>query len=460
MEEKKKNNLVWLLIILIIVITTSIGLVYNHANKNKNVVVQNEKLSTNSLIENELAAKKEKIKDYIKSIYPLPTINDSYETVVFPTFNSIDEANKDWILAVAYNNIVKNREDLYVYITELETMSNKLFGKVNFNIEEYLKQENGFANYNNKYVWLGQEGSVGVFAEYLIKSIKDISNDTFEVEIVECIEEGIWEEDEGEIGKKLLDINGNKLKEIMYDETPESNDYMKNYLEENSDNLPTKILTLKYNQNDGKCFIVSSKFENNIKNNYQDLEEYIDKIYLMYQEIPVFKTIEEAHLEWLYSIVYYPNPEEMTIEQINDAVKEMFGNNVKELNEKELNKIWFYLNEDEKLVYRNAIWDSDELNYEYRIKNTKKNNDIYEVEIVELIYAMEYNNKTDNLEYYLKDLKGNILFCINENEGDIGEKEINEVFDKNIDKMESKILKIKYNKDNNQYHIISCEKAK
>ena len=81
-----------------------------------------------------------------------------------------------------------------------------------------------FESYDGKYTWLGQEGSIDTFSEYLIKSIKEISNNTFEVEIVECIEESIWDEDEGVVGKEILDINGNKLKEIMYDETTESND--------------------------------------------------------------------------------------------------------------------------------------------------------------------------------------------------------------------------------------------
>lgn len=261
MEEKKKNNLVWLLITLIIVvITTSIVLFYNHANKNKNVVVQNEKLSTNSLSENELYARNAKIKDYIKSIYPLATINDSYETVIFPTFNTIEEANKDWILSVAYKNIIKNKEDAYVSKTELEKSVNDLFGKLNLNIEEYLKQENGFSKYNDKYVWLGQEGSIGVFSDYLIKSMKEISNNTFEVEIVECINEGIWTE-EGEVGKRLVDINGNKLQEIMYDETTEFNDYIENYikdyLENNSNKLSTKILTIKYNKDNNQYHIIS-----------------------------------------------------------------------------------------------------------------------------------------------------------------------------------------------------------
>lgn len=257
MERKNKNTSVWLLIILIIVLIITAIVVYNKVNENNKALVQNQELSDNSLNENELYARNERIKDYIKNIYPLPTINNSYETVTFPTFNSIEEANRNWILAVAYSNIVTNREGIYVDKTELETMVNTLFGEVNFNTEESL-EENGFANNNGKYEWLGQNGTVSTYSGYLIKTIKDVSDNTFEVEITECIEEPIWT-DEGKIGVKILDINGNKLKEIMYDETPESNDYMKNYLEENSDNLPTKILTLKYNQNDGKCFIVSSK---------------------------------------------------------------------------------------------------------------------------------------------------------------------------------------------------------
>ena len=260
MEEKKKNNLVWLLIILIIVITTSIGLVYNHANKN--VVVQNEKLTTNSLSENELATRNEKIKDYIKSIYPLPIVESTYENVTFPIFNTIEEANKDWILSVAYNNITE-KEEGYVDKIELEMMTNELFRKVNINIEDYLKEGRGFYNNNGKYYWLGQEGGIDTFSDYLIKSIKEISNNTFEVEIVECISEGIWT-NEGEVGKRLIDINGNKLEEIMYDEATESNDYIENhikdYLEKNINKLPTKILTIEYNENDGRYFILSSKF--------------------------------------------------------------------------------------------------------------------------------------------------------------------------------------------------------
>ena len=260
MEGKKINYSVWLVIILIIVlIITTIILVYNEVNENNKVLGQNEKININSLSENELYTRNERIKDYIKRIYPLPTVEYTYETITFPTFNSIEVANKNWILTVSYNNIIRNREDGYVYKTELETMVNDLFGKLDLNIEEYLKEGMSFESYDGKYTWLGQEGSIDTFSEYLIKSIKEISNNTFEVEIVECIEESIWDEDEGVVGKEILDINGNKLKEIMYDETTESNDYTKNYLQENNNNLPTKILTLKYNQNDGKYFIISSR---------------------------------------------------------------------------------------------------------------------------------------------------------------------------------------------------------
>ena len=262
MEGKKKNNSVWLVILLIIVlIITTIILVYNEVNENNKVLGQNEKLSSNSLSENEIYTRNERIKDYIKRIYPLPTVEYSYETITFPTFNTIEEANKDWIITVAYDNIRINRDEVYVYRTELETMINTLFGKINFNIEEYLKEGNGFENYEEKYAWLGQEGSLDAFSQYLIKTIKDISSNTFEVEIVECIEKPIWEEDEGIVGREILDIKGNKLKEFMYYDGTEYNDYIKEYLEKNSNNLPTKVLTLKYNQNDEKFFIISSRVE-------------------------------------------------------------------------------------------------------------------------------------------------------------------------------------------------------
>lgn len=260
MEEKKNNNLVLLVIVLIIalIITTTI-LVYNEVSENNKALVQNKKTSSNELSENELYARDEKIKDYIKKIYPLPTVEYSYDTITFPTFNSIEEADKDWILAVAYNNITINGEVVYVDRTELETMTNTLFGKLNFNIEEYLNEGNSFENYEEKYAWLGQAGSVDASSEYLIKSIKDISNNTFEIEIVECIEEPIWKDDEGVVGRKIFDINGNKLKEFTYYNGTDYNDYIREYLEENINNLPTKVLTLKYNQNDGKYFIISSR---------------------------------------------------------------------------------------------------------------------------------------------------------------------------------------------------------
>ena len=129
MEGKKINYSVWLVIILIIVlIITTIILVYNEVNENNKVLGQNEKININSLSENELYTRNERIKDYIKRIYPLPTVEYTYETITFPTFNSIEVANKNWILTVSYNNIIRNREDVYVYKTELDTMVNDLFG--------------------------------------------------------------------------------------------------------------------------------------------------------------------------------------------------------------------------------------------------------------------------------------------------------------------------------------------
>ena len=242
--EIKTKSPMWL-VILIAILVIALGCEFAYCinnrkqNQDNNIVSEQEK---NNII------------NYISKIYPVPKMETTGEFgFFFPIFNTIGNANKEWIWSTAYINSINTTKE------ELESSAIKLFGNSigKWNDDESYYENLGFVkNGNNEYEWVGQNGdSRG--AEYIIKSINKIENNKFQIEIVEGIVDAFTEEKVIEV----RDINGNELGKIATNEITADNKKVIDYLNENKDNLPAKILTIEYNTNNHLYHIISSQIK-------------------------------------------------------------------------------------------------------------------------------------------------------------------------------------------------------
>lgn len=178
----------------------------------------------------------------------------------------------------------------------------------------------------------------------------------------------------------------------------------------------------------------------------ENIEEYISKIY-MWQEIteealPKFDNINDAPDLWVWEVVK-KNLEEFELDynQIQEKAIEIFGDNFKKQFPKEGSEYIYY---DENLGrYITTGIGLDTLDDLFFIKDIKKTNNGYEVEIVEYLEdyenAMGLEDENEVYDIYIKNLNQETVATIKSNEG---ETRAIEMVKENIDKFSIKTVKI------------------
>lgn len=192
----------------------------------------------------------------------------------------------------------------------------------------------------------------------------------------------------------------------------------------------------------------NSKKINVIPSNIEKIEEYISKLY-MWSEItgdalPEFKNINDAPDLWIWEVVKKNlDNYEISYDGLQEKAKELFGNDFKKFFPKEGTEYILY-NENTKLynIVGQGLDNEDDL---FFIKNVKKTNYGYEVEIIE--YRADYYEATmneygnienqENYDVYIKNLKEDIVATVNVK--DIENNRIN-IIKENINKFTSKII--------------------
>lgn len=206
--------------------------------------------------------------------------------------------------------------------------------------------------------------------------------------------------------------------------------------------------------------------EVNIKTK-KEIEEYIKNIYPLPGEkpkaLPIFDKIEEADKEWIWStaIRYVRDEDEIGIykakkSKIEQAAKELYGDKIGNFpgERKEL-LIEKTQEEDEYWWMGNQASITKVL--KYKIKSIEKEGELYKIEIAEYIIH-DWGNGI-----YIADIKGNKqkTFVTAEQaekldyDRDKIYEEIEKYVKENIEKMDTKIIKIEYDKNTNLYHIVS-----
>lgn len=200
----------------------------------------------------------------------------------------------------------------------------------------------------------------------------------------------------------------------------------------------------------------------------KELISYIDDIYNHVYSIPEFNDINNADTNWLWDNInqYLSNHEEFnkrnekpfdyTYEEICSYAKKIYGDNLKKVFPKE-NEIMLY---NEKTNKYGVPAYSLESSHHYQIENIEKNGNIYTVNIIDYtvsLYECFGNNPSNHINFFNNfefdlnyDNSKDIIFYVMEFEN--YEDKILE----NKDKFTSKTLTIEYDKNSNEYHILSC----
>lgn len=208
-------------------------------------------------------------------------------------------------------------------------------------------------------------------------------------------------------------------------------------------------------------FIVMLIYRNNLSQNnvnvsdVQEIETYIYKIY-MWKEItedalPKFDNINNAPDLWVWEVIK-KNLEEfdVTYNQIEEKSKEIFGNKLKKQFPKEGYEFLQYDENTGKYITTGMGLDMQE--DLFLIKEIKKYNNKYEVEIIE--YLEDYENALDvediyeEYDIYIRNLNQEIISTIKSTESET--KKI-EIVKENIDKFTTKVICLKIGFDGNLY---------
>lgn len=209
-------------------------------------------------------------------------------------------------------------------------------------------------------------------------------------------------------------------------------------------------------------------------NEINNIEEYIGKIY-MWKEVtgealPKFDNINNAPDLWVWEVVTKNlDKYELTYEEIQEKAVEIFGDKFEKQFPKEGTESIIYDAEQNK--YYTSGMGLDTLEDMFYIKEIQKENNRYEVEIVEYLedyadeiqygtediieeVANEENQNTTEPEYniYIKNLNEETIATIKSTEG---ETRAIEVVKENLDKFSSK--KIILEKENNKLVVEEVE---
>lgn len=128
------------------------------------------------------------------------------------------------------------------------------------------------------------------------------------------------------------------------------------------------------------------------------IQSYIEKIYLWKEEtkeaLPTFSDINQANDKWIWEVVKNNLDDyEISLEEANEKVKELFGKECNKQMPKEGNSSFIYNEESGK--YEATGVELDNKQDTFLINNITKTKDGYQVEIIEyLINHMNENNIT------------------------------------------------------------------
>lgn len=188
------------------------------------------------------------------------------------------------------------------------------------------------------------------------------------------------------------------------------------------------------------------------------IEEYISKIYLWKEvtkeALPEFDNINEAPEDWIWENVKKNLEEyELTYEQIQDKVQELFGTEFTKQFPKEGNKSLMLESESGKYIATDIELDNEKDSFLInKIQKTKEN---YTVEIME--YLEDYSQITEDENgnqkgnIILKNLQEEIITSIS---GTESETKIIETVKENSDKFSKKTLII-YRGENDKLYLKS-----
>ena len=201
----------------------------------------------------------------------------------------------------------------------------------------------------------------------------------------------------------------------------------------------------------------------------KEVEKYIEEIYPIPGEtpraLPIFDNIEEADKEWIWStaIRYARDEDEISIykakkSKIEQAAKELYGDKIGDF-PGESRDLSIEKEQEEDEYYWMGNQASIEESFKYKIKSIEKEGELYKIEIAEYIIH-DWGNGI-----YIADIKGNKqkTFVTAEQaeklDYDIDkiDEEIEKYVKENIDKMDTKTIKIEYDKNTDLYHIVSVK---
>lgn len=206
------------------------------------------------------------------------------------------------------------------------------------------------------------------------------------------------------------------------------------------------ISLLIYRKSEQKNIVTATEVEN--------IQNYISEIYMWKevtdQALPTFDDINNAPDRWIWEVVKknIDNYDSITYNQIQDKVKEIFGDNYTKEFPKEGNEAFIY--NEEQQNYEPTITQIDSDNDVFIINQISKEKNEYVVEIIEYIedYSEEeFDGETgEEIEYniYIKNLSGEKIASVKNTEG---QTKIIEQVKANMDKFSKKVVRLTTDKE-------------
>lgn len=185
------------------------------------------------------------------------------------------------------------------------------------------------------------------------------------------------------------------------------------------------------------------------------IEEYIKKIYgwkeITDQALPEFDNINNANEKWIWGILRDNiDDNEIEYEKIEKTRKELFGNNFnKEYPKDGTDFISF---DEQSGKYQVKQMNIDAINDTFLINKIEKNNNGYDVEIVE--YLVDYTN-SDTEKIKIKNTNDEEIYELTEEEATDGN--IKKVVKENMDRFTKKQVILE--KSNENIFIVSANSS-
>lgn len=377
---KNKMGVLILLITIFIALIMIFGLVYSLSDKNNN----DDILEENPIQEIDMTVSEDELymlSDYIKDIYPL-----SAETPkALPIFNSIENADKEWIWTVAVREALDANEtiDNFTYSNKIDESAQELFGNAVGSFKELYDEAKFELFEENKYGWLGANASVTSEVRYEIAATGQY-NENFYVKIVE------YKYNDLPDGKNISSLDNELLLKIedLENESAEIEEYINNHMNE----LEAKQLVFEYDKENESLKIISSQVETNSANlsGNENLEtqikEEIDLVYDANYEKDVMADSYETEFGEVYNVkdimVPFINIQSSYATEANNEIEQIYNSAIDAFNEGVNDKITYV----------------DECNYKEYINDNKLSVLVtYGVGATDVVHP-EYHTYNFNLE--------------------------------------------------------------